>query len=225
MFQTLRRNGKRLAQLALLTLWGLGYAWHLYAMAGFRFVGEKITIRLLAMDRIGFTGIYEYENSALVPVRRTLRYPLVIAPDHPFPERIMVTEQGMGPVPFATDGAENLFFEIELAPGERKCLTVTFQQPAPGHWFRYILTTTRSWPHPLDQAEFRLERADVPVVWTENSLERIPGGHEAHDAPVVVHAQRTVPGSVGLASGTATSVWRFGSFWPDRDLTLTWKEQ
>jgi hypothetical protein len=170
-----------------------------YAASRPSFAGEDVTIKL-APDRAYVTGVYRFRNPGDKPRSLKLSYPFARGPEVGEPENISVRGGAGEDVPFSWK-RHDVAFEVEVPAQSEAAVTVSFEQPCRGCEYTYILTSTRNWGRPIDEARFavvapvQLAPVDCPYEWEE------------------------VPAAEGLVR------YEFSreDFYPDVDLVVRWK--
>jgi len=146
-----------------------------------RFVRERIDITL-EPDEILVTGRYVYRNPWPFPVTQGLTVPLPVDADHPMPTELTVTRLTPTPVvlPVRTLLGQ-VIAEVPFGPNEEILVGVRYRQHAPTREGRYLLTTTRPWRRPLEDAMYTLRVEGVGLVGSNYALERIAPGSWAFE--------------------------------------------
>jgi len=163
------------------------------------FAGEEVTIKL-APDRAYVTGVYRFRNPGDKPRPLKLRYPFARGPEVGEPENISVRDAEGGDIPFSWK-RHDVAFEVTVPARGEAAVTVSFEQACRGCEYTYILTSTRNWGRPIDEARFavvapvQLAPVDCPYEWEE----------------------------VPAAEGLVRYEMRRDDFYPDIDLRLRWK--
>jgi hypothetical protein len=163
------------------------------------FAGEEVTIKL-APDRAYVTGVYRFRNPGEKTRSLKLRYPFARGPEVGEPENISVRDGAGRDVPFSWK-RHDVAFEVEVPARGETAVTVSFEQACSGCEYTYILTSTRNWRRPIDEARFavvvpvQMAPVNCPYDWEE------------------------VPAAESLVR------YEFAreDFYPDIDLTLRWK--
>jgi hypothetical protein len=163
------------------------------------FAGEDVTITL-APDRAYVTGVYRFRNAGDKPQPLKLRYPFARGPEVGEPENISVRDAEGGDVPFSWK-RHDVAFEVTVPPGGEAAVTVSFEQACRGCEYTYILTSTRNWGRPIDEARFavvapvQLAPVECPYEWEETPA----------------------------AASLVRYEFSRDDFYPDVDLTLRWQ--
>jgi hypothetical protein len=163
------------------------------------FAGEDVTI-VLEPSRARVIGVYRFRNPGDEPRSLELRYPFARGPELGNPENVAVSGGDGEAVPFSWK-RHDVAFEIEVPPRGEAAVTVSYEQICRGCEFTYILTSTRNWQRPIDEARFaivapvQLAPVECPYDWKE------------------------VPADEGLVR------YEFGreAFYPDVDLNVRWQ--
>lgn len=159
-----------------------------------RFVREHIEIELDGTS-ILVDGDYTFRSITDQPARALLLYPFPLGPGMRPPTQIEVDGAA-----YAV-GARGLVLEMAGdVPGGESVVHIHYRQRVAGTRAQYILTTTRSWDRPLEQADIRIR---FPAAWRTLRVS-YPGDE------------------IEAAHGLRQYVIRQTGFWPDHDLQLRW---
>jgi hypothetical protein len=169
-----------------------------HAASRLSFAGEDVTIKL-APDRAYVTGVYRFYNPGDKTRTLKLRYPFARGPKVGEPENISVRGGGEE-IPFSWK-RHGVAFEVEVPARGEAAVTVSFEQPCSGCEYTYILTSTRNWGRPIDEARFAVV---VPV-----QLAPVDCSYEWEEAPA--------------AEGLARYEFSREDFYPDVDLVVHWE--
>jgi hypothetical protein len=129
-----------------------------------RFVRERIDIAVYPGE-VRVVGRYVYRNPWPFPVVQGLSIPLPTDESHPVPTELTATREipSDGPIPLRKI-LGRIGFELPLGPHEEAQVIVRYRQDAPAGDARYLLTTTRPWGRPLEQAVYAMTLHDVRLV-------------------------------------------------------------
>jgi hypothetical protein len=123
-----------------------------------RFERERIEVQV-GRGAVRVSGLYEYRNRSWLPAVLTLGVPFPVDHAHPPPAFVLLTEavDGGEPalIPFTSRGGE-VRFRLFFRPQEVKRVGLEYEQPARLPNGRYLLTTTRTWRRPIEDASFTL---------------------------------------------------------------------
>lgn len=119
------------------------------------FYQEKIEFTLSEFE-LNVKGVYYLENLTNGNISMEIIYPFPIDQYHPYPHKIEVTG-----IEFIKS-ADNISFNFNLAPNEKKNFTIIYSQKHYNNTATYILKTTHKWQTPLKKAEYIL---NTPVNW------------------------------------------------------------
>lgn len=132
-----------------------------------QFFREKIEVIVEKEDYCQLKGIYYFKNISEKIIEQVLFYPFVINDELPYPDSIKVVNmRDNKPVPF-TKSKKGIFFSIQIPPKSIYAYNVNYYQKTPACSMEYILTTTKTWNRPLDQAEFIIK---IPLSFNLISL-------------------------------------------------------
>jgi hypothetical protein len=163
------------------------------------FVGEDVTITL-EPGRARVAGVYRFHNPDDKPHTLGVRYPFVRGRDLGEPANVVILDGAGEALPYGWKSGDAAF-ELTVPPGEDAALTVTFEQEFRGAEYTYILTSTRKWHRPIDEARFTVEAP-------------------AQFAPLACpYDWEEVPAAAGLVRYEL----RREGFYPDVDLRIHWK--
>ncbi len=116
------------------------------------FSAEKLTFTVNPKS-VEMTGSYFFSNRAGKVVKLPIVYPFVVNDRQAFPDSIHVSLADGKSLNFQRRD-ESIFFAVPLKNPERTEIVIYFRQPVSQPQFEYILTSTRSWPKPLESADF-----------------------------------------------------------------------
>lgn len=170
-----------------------------YAASRPSFAGEDVTIKL-APDRAYVTGVYRFYNPGDKARSLKLRYPFARGPEVGDPENVAVRGGAGEDISFSWK-RHDVAFEVEVPAHSEAAVTVSFEQPCSGCEYTYILTSTRNWGRPIDEARFAVV---VPV-----QMVPVDCSYEWEEVPA--------------AEGLARYEFSREDFYPDIDLRLRWK--
>jgi hypothetical protein len=166
-------------------------------------------------------GMYHFTCSASEPLVASVFYPFPLDSTHLYPDSIeirMSNADGRTPdagvrIPdsavrrseFAarsfTRQDSGVAFRMRFRPGTEDSFFAYYRQPIRTNSATYIVTTTRKWKRPIDLAQFRVtvpaSFQDVELTFKSDSVART-------DSTVTYHFTRK-------------------RFYPDKDVTVTWK--
>ncbi|UCH78207.1 MAG: hypothetical protein JSU81_10865 [Candidatus Coatesbacteria bacterium] len=165
-----------------------------------RFVGEEVTIAL-GPERARVAGVYRFHNPGDKSRTLRLRYPFARGPELGEPENIVVRGAAGDDLPF-TWKRHDIAFEVTIPPQAEAEIVVAYEQRCRGCEFTYILTSTRSWRRPIEEATFAV---DVPP-----QLAPLEGSYELEEV-------------ASPREGVVRYQLRREDFYPDVDLVLRWE--
>lgn len=114
---------------------------------------ERVTISI-EQNRVNVLGLYYLENRSNDPAGQIIHYPFASEAGQQFPHAISVIDLDTQlPLPYNRT-ANAVVFPVTIAGAKKFAFQVEFTQTVSRPEFTYILTTTRSWHRPLEQAEF-----------------------------------------------------------------------
>jgi hypothetical protein len=163
------------------------------------FVAEDVTITL-SPARAKVEGIYRFRNPADKTQPLTLRYPFARGSALGEPENVVVRDADGEDVPFSWEWRD-VAFEVTVPPRGEAEVAVSYEQGCRGDEFTYVLTSTRRWRRPLEDAYFAV---DVPP-----QLAPLKGSYELEE--------------VASRDGFVRYELRRDDFYPDVDLNLRWR--
>jgi hypothetical protein len=140
-------------------------------------------------------GMYHFQCSARQPLVATLFYPFPLDSTHLYPDSIEIKQQG-----FQRQDS-GVSFRMQFRPGTEDSFFAYYRQPLKTNSATYIVTTTRKWKRPIDLAQFRVT---------------VPAGFK--DVELTFKAD-----SVRKTDSTVSYFFARKKFFPDRDVTVTWR--
>jgi hypothetical protein len=163
------------------------------------FAAEDVTITL-SPTRAKVEGIYRFRNPAEEKQTLKLLYPFARGPALGEPENVAVRDAAGREVPFSWN-RRDVAFEITMPPRGEAEVAVSYEQSCRGDEFTYVLTSTRRWRRPLENASFAVE---VPP-----QLAPLNGSYELEE--------------VASREGVVRYELQRDEFYPDVDLNLRWR--
>lgn len=166
---------------------------------GLRFLREEITIRL---DDTAATvvGRYVFANETPDTAASMIHFPVVVRDGQSAPTEWRVEDElAHSDVP-ASRSPDGVSFAAAVGPHGSRIYRITYRQQLTACRFEYMLTTTRTWGAPLEEAVFRIRRP-VALGGIASSYVRNSATREGAD-----------------------SVWTIvrRNFLPETNLVLTW---
>lgn len=160
---------------------------------GLKFVSEEILLTVEESDgpALLVDGTYHYRFEGWVPTEVSLRGPYPTGADVLGTTVLWVDQDGQS-LPFQSDGQAALV-RARFKPGEASTVRMRYRQRLATRAAGYIVTTTRLWRRPLEEASFRL--ALPPGCALESASEPL--------SLTALSARRT-------------------AFFPERDVTFRW---
>jgi hypothetical protein len=140
-------------------------------------------------------GMYHFTCSAKQPLVASLFYPFPLDSTHPYPDSVEIRQRGF------QKQDSGVSFRMQFRPGAEDSFFAYYRQPLRANTATYIVTTTRKWKRPIDVAHFRVT---------------VPAGFK--DVKLTFRAD-----SVTRNDSTVTYLFMQRRFFPDRDVTVTWR--
>lgn len=163
------------------------------------FAAEDVAITL-SPTRAKVEGVYRFRNPAEETQTLKLRYPFARGPALGEPENVVVRDAEGRDVPFSWK-RRDVAFEVTVPPRGEAEVAVSYEQSCRGDEFTYVLTSTRRWRRPLENASFAVE---VPP-----QLAPLRGSYDLEE--------------VASRGGLIRYELRRDDFYPDVDLNLRWR--
>ncbi len=167
-----------------------------------RFYREYVRVEP-SPGRTRVVGLYYFRNTSEEPVETGMVYPFPVDRHHMPPFRIRAWEKRgdtFGLIGFV-HGDDSIQWRTSFAPGEEKIVRIEYVQEIKRNHAVYIVTTTKAWGEPIELAEFEF---------------RIPAGLDSVEFSFE-------PDHVESAGDTAVHFLKRTHFFPDSDLTVTWR--
>ena len=160
-------------------------------------------------------GMYHFTCSAREPLVASVFYPFPLDSTHPYPDSIELrAPNDAAPLTLALSQRERegvrvsfvrqdsgVAFRMRFRPETEDSFFAYYRQPLKTNSATYIVTTTRRWKRPIDLARFRVT---VPASLKDVRL--------TFKADSVVRSDSAI-----------TYFFTRKKFYPDRDVTVTWK--
>ena len=99
-------------------------------------------------------GIYYFKNSSNKEVSRTFYYPFVVNEKMLYPDSIIIKDLGNDRIINFSTSKSGIHFRAHLPAKSIIIYKIIYSQRTQAREIEYILTTTRKWGRPLEQAEF-----------------------------------------------------------------------
>jgi hypothetical protein len=164
-------------------------------------------------------GMYHFTCSAKQPLVASLFYPFPLDSTHLYPDSIELrtpSADRQTPSPRIPDSElrrsdfgvrsfvrqdSGVSFRMQFRPGAEDSFFAYYRQPLKAKSATYIVTTTRKWKRPIDLAHFRVT---VPASFKDVKLTFKADSAARSDSAVTYFFTRK-------------------KFYPDEDVTVTWK--
>ena len=159
-------------------------------------------------------GMYHFTCSAREPLVASVFYPFPLDSTHLYPESIELRTSNANRQSADSEVRSSALelrtfirqdsgvaFRMRFRPEAEDSFFAYYRQPLKTNSATYIVTTTRKWKRPIDQAQFRVT---VPA-----SFEQVNLTYE--------------PDSVARTDSTVLYFFARKRFYPDKDVTVTWK--
>jgi hypothetical protein len=140
-------------------------------------------------------GMYHFQCSAKEPLVASLFYPFPLDSTHLYPDSVEIRQHG-----FQRQDS-GVSFRMRLRPETEDSFFAYYRQPLKTNSATYIVTTTSKWKRPIDLARFRVT---VPASF--------------RDVRLTFKAD-----SVAKSESAVTYFFTRKRFYPDKDVTVTWK--
>jgi hypothetical protein len=140
-------------------------------------------------------GMYHFTCSAREPLVASMFYPFPLDSNHPYPDSVEIRQHGF------QKQDSGVSFRMHFKPGAEDSFFAYYRQPLRANSATYIVTTTRKWQRPIDLAQFRVT---VPASFKDVKLTFKADSVAKSDSTVTYHFARK-------------------RFFPDRDVTVTWR--
>lgn len=163
------------------------------------FTGEEVTITL-EPERARVAGVYRFHNPAEKPQTLKLRYPFARGPEFGDPENVVVRDAAGTSLPYRWQRGD-VEFDLAVPPRAEARVSVSYEQDCYADKFTYILTSTREWRRPIEEAAF--------VVEAPYQLAPVKCPYKLEEA--------------AAREGLVRYELRRENFYPDVDLTLHWR--
>jgi hypothetical protein len=140
-------------------------------------------------------GMYHFTCSAREPLAASMFYPFPLDSTHLYPDSIDIRQHGF------QKQDSGVSFRMRFRPNAEDSFFAYYRQPLRVNSATYIVTTTRKWRRPIDVARFRVT---VPVSFEDVKL--------TFKADSVVKSDSTI-----------TYYFTRSRFFPDKDVTISWR--
>ncbi len=140
-------------------------------------------------------GTYHFKCSAKEPLVASVFYPFPLDSTHLYPDSIDIRQHGF------QKQDSGVSFRMRFRADTEDSFFAFYRQPLKANSATYIVTTTRKWKRPIDVAQFRIT---VPASFK--------------DVKLTFRAD-----SVVKADSLVTYYFTRKRFFPDKDVTVTWR--
>jgi len=142
---------KGISNLTFLLFFTLSY-YNIILSQPLQFAKEKIEVKIYNGYAV-VTGDYTFTNKNKNKLRSTLFYPFPVNQSHFYPDTISVYDQHNKTILF-TKSSTGIYFRISVFPDSGTTISVKYSQRISSDTMKYILTSTQTWKHPLEKAEY-----------------------------------------------------------------------
>lgn len=170
------------------------------SFSGITFKKENITVNIIACDTFEVQGIYFFENRDSSSATIMIHYPFPLDDSWQYPNYISVVNLTTRKSIHFVEKKDGVNWYLSLPPFSVDSTKVIYRQRVFRQRGRYILTTTRDWKKPLEEAAFK-------VVVPENST--LTYWSFQSDSVSVKNGQMIY------------QAWK-ENFYPEEDLLLEW---
>jgi hypothetical protein len=144
---------------------------------------------------VEITGMYHFTNTLPNPASAVIFYPFPLDSFHAYPDSVSIPGYEF------ERSDSGVSFKMRFRPQVEDSFLAYYRQPLRGRQARYIVTTTRVWKRPIDQAQFCIV---VPADFKDVKLSYKPD-------------------AVSRTDSTVTYSFTQRRFYPDKDVIVTWK--
>lgn len=169
----------------------------LFLQIPIRFFQEEIYIKVYEDSILEVEGVYHFKNLTNLPVSIIMRYPFPVDKYHEYPFYIKINKN----IPFERKG-NDIVMPVNFGPFETKEITIKYKQKLKGKKARYILTTTRKWEKPLEDAFFKIE---ITNYFKNLKISYKPDSSKTFKNKKIFYIHKV-------------------NFFPEKDLVIEWKE-
>ena len=159
------------------------------------FAREEITMDVRP-GTLEVSGMYHFKCAAKEPLVASVFYPFPLDSTHLYPDSIDIREHG-----FQRQDS-GVSFRMRFPPEAEDSFFAYYRQSLRTNSATYIVTTTRKWKRPIDLAQFRVT---------------VPAGFK--DVKLTFKED-----SVANSDSTVTYFFARKKFYPDKDVTVTWRQ-
>ena len=164
--------------------------------ASLHFAREEIQMNVRP-GAVEIAGMYHFTNTLSYPATAVIFYPFPLDSFHAYPDSVAIPGYEF------ERSDSGVSFKLRFRPQVEDSFLAYYRQPLRGRQARYIVTTTREWKRPIDQARFRIT---VPAGFKGVKLSYKPDATSHTDSTVTYSFTRR-------------------SFYPDKDVIVTWKSE
>jgi hypothetical protein len=142
---------KGISNLTFLLFFTLSYC-NIILSQPLQFAKEKIEVKIYNGYAV-VTGDYTFTNKNKNKLRSTLFYPFPVNQSYFYPDTISVYAENNESISF-TKSSTGVYFGIKVPADSETTVKVRYSQRISLDTMKYILTSTQSWIHPLEKAEY-----------------------------------------------------------------------
>jgi hypothetical protein len=126
------------------------------------FASELVELHL-EQGRLTVDAVYHVRNPSADAQTVSIAYPILIAWEQLAPSTVLVDGRPLS-VDEGAPGQVSVHFPIALAPHSLRSFKIRYEQRLLGRSARYMVTSARRWPAPLDRAVFVIHH---PASWRD----------------------------------------------------------
>lgn len=108
------------------------------------------------------SGMYYFRNTGEAPIRRMMFYPFPVSEGFPYPDSVEVVNLSNDEKTPFKKTEKGGYFPIKISSKDTTIYRIIYHQQTPSNKMEYILTTTKHWRKPFEQAEYVLK---MPVKY------------------------------------------------------------
>jgi hypothetical protein len=168
-----------------------------------QFQKEKLDFSITE-NKFKLDGLYFFKNLSEDTIKQFILYPFPQSPG--LGEVVSIKIEEIYPKADTTVmvnfNQKAACFRLKVNPNDSAIIHIIYMQSVPEHQTEYILTTTRNWKQPLEQAKFRLF---IPIDTKIDSL--------SYDAD-----------SLLIVGNQLVYKWYFRDFMPDRNFFVSFSK-
>lgn len=163
------------------------------ARSAAQFVREEIAIRVHG-EYCTLDGRYEFRNTEHHAALWPIFYPLLNTDVVPLADSVQIHDAESGESLPSESGVNGVSFALSMPSRASRAIRISYRQLTPKQTMEYILTSTKQWGKPLENATFRVMVPDS-LKLTHISIPTSSHTKRGHDVEYLIQKKAFMPRS------------------------------